>query len=409
MRILVVHTHYRQAGGEDVVFTSEVALLRSYGEEVLTAEFRNDELESMPDLRRAIVTIWNAEAYRRIRRLIREFRPQVMHVHNTFPLASPSIFHAARHENVPVVMTLHNYRLLCPGALLLRQGCICELCVRKRIPFPAALYGCWRGSRTASLLVALMLCVHNWLGTWHRCVDRYIAVTNFVRDKFIQAGWPPHSFVVKPNFVWPDPLKPSERSSLTASSLSLRSRRGYALFVGRLVSEKGVLTLIEAWKRIQGVDLKIVGDGPLLSTLKEMIRQMQTRSIELLGTQPFERVIELMKGARFLVFPSVWYETFGRVAVEAFACAVPVIASRLGAVAEVVEDGKTGLYFEPGDAADLAKKVCWAVEHPEEIARMGMNARLEYETKYSAGQNYLILKEIYDSVVRSSQKVSMLK
>jgi glycosyltransferase involved in cell wall biosynthesis len=383
MRILKLHTHYQQPGGEDGVFGAEVALLRDKGHTAVPLTFHNKQLEDVPLLWRAAVTLWNREAYARVREAIRLHRPDILHVHNTFPLASPAVIHAAKAERVPVVMTLHNYRLLCVNALFFRRGRVCEDCLG-RIPWRGVLHGCYRDSRPASAVVAAMLTLHRALGTWNM-VDRFIALTEFARQKFIEGGFPPEKISVKPNFVHPDP-GPGE------------GRGGYALFVGRLSPEKGLGTLLMAWERLGGkVPLKIVGDGPLAPEVQEA--QKRIPGVEWLGRKAPEEVYALMGEAAFLVFPSEWYETFGRVAIEAFAKGTPVLAAHIGAVGEVTEDGRTGLHFRPRDPEDLAAKVEWLLAHPNELARMRKEARAEYEAKYTAEENYRQLMAIYQAVL----------
>jgi glycosyltransferase involved in cell wall biosynthesis len=235
-----------------------------------------------------------------------------------------------------------------------------------------------------------MLTVHRGLKTWQTQVDRYIALTEFSRRKFIQGGLPAEKVVVKPNFVSPDPGR--------------REGSGrYALFVGRLAPEKGVMTLLRAWQQVAGVPLKAVGGGPLMQDVQTFLHTHQLSDVEVLGQRDLEEVLTLMKGAWFLVLPSEWYETFGRVAIEAFACSVPVLASRLGAMAELIDEGRTGLLFRPGDPEDLAAKVRWAVEHPEAMTRMGAQARQVYEEKYTAEHNYQMLMNIYAEAISVAQ------
>jgi glycosyltransferase involved in cell wall biosynthesis len=383
MRILKLHTHYQQPGGEDGVFGAEVALLRDKGHTVVPLTFHNKQLEDVPLLWRAAVTLWNREAYARVREAIRLHRPDILHVHNTFPLASPAVIHAAKAERVPVVMTLHNYRLLCVNALFFRRGRVCEDCLG-RIPWRGVLHGCYRDSRPASAVVAAMLTLNRALGTWNM-VDRFIALTEFARQKFIEGGFPPEKISVKPNFVHPDP-GPGE------------GRGGYALFVGRLSPEKGLGTLLMAWERLGGkVPLKIVGDGPLAPEVQEA--QKRIPGVEWLGRKAPEEVYALMGEASFLVFPSEWYEGFPKVLAEAFAKGLPVLASALGSQGSIVDHGRTGLHFRPGDPEDLAAKVEWLLAHPNELARMRKEARAEYEAKYTAEENYRQLMAVYQAVL----------
>lgn len=388
MKVLFIHTHYQQPGGEDEAFAAEAAVLRERGHEVVELTFCNRDLEELPPWRQVEVTLWNREAYRRMRETVRAYQADLVHVHNTFSLASPAVLHAAKTEGMPVAMTLHNYRLLCVNALFFREGRVCEDCLG-RLPWRGVVHGCYRDSRLASLGVASMLALHRALGTWN-LVDRFIALTEFARQKFVEGGLPAEKIVVKPNFVHPDP-GPGE------------GRGGYALFVGRLSPEKGVGTLLRAWGLLGGrVPLKVVGDGPLAGEVREAARRLP--GVEWLGRKSPEEVYALMGEAAFLVFPSEWYETFGRVAIEAFAKGTPVVASRIGAVGEVTEDGRTGLHFRPGDPEDLAAKVEWLLAHPTELARMRREARAEYEAKYTAERNYQLLMEIYGQALEAGHR-----
>jgi glycosyltransferase involved in cell wall biosynthesis len=235
-----------------------------------------------------------------------------------------------------------------------------------------------------------MITTHRWLKTWHEQVDVYVVPTEFARKKFIEGGWPAEKTVVKPNFVLAD-TGPGE------------GRGEYALFVGRLSSEKGVDTLLAAWERLRGrVPLKIVGDGPLASQVIEGAGRVP--EVECLGQIPLEEVFKVMGEATFLVFPSESYETFGLVAIEAFARGTPVIASRIGAVTELVEPGRTGLHFRPGDSADLVEQVEWALAHPRKLAQMRREARAEFEAKYTAEQNYRMLMEIYEVAMARARR-----
>ena len=381
MKILAVHNRYQRPGGEDQVFVDETALLEARNHRVLRCEVHNDQVEHMNPLTLAKTTVWNTSAYRGLGALIRRERPDVVHFHNTLPLVSPAGYYAAKAEGVPVIQTLHNYRLLCPVALFFRDGGVCEDCMGKAVPWPGVVHGCYRGSRAASGVVATMLTVHRALRTWARMVDVYVALTAFARDKFVEGGLPVGKIAVKPNFVAPDPGQG-------------QGGGGYALFVGRLAPEKGTGTMLAAWDRLgKGIPLKIVGDGPLKD---EVARAAATRTnVEWLGHRPVADVHALMKKADMLVFPSEWYETFGRVAAEAFATGTPVVAANIGAVAELVEHGRTGLLFRPGDQEDLAAQIGWALSHPAELRRMRGEARAEFEAKYTAERNYLALMEIY--------------
>ncbi len=388
MRILVVHNRYLIRGGEDESVAAEQALLRQHGNEVDLHEERNERVGELGQLRAGLRTVWSPESHRRLRQRLRRRRYDLVHVHNFFPLISPAVYYAARAEGVPVVQSLRNYRLLCPNAELFRSGRPCEDCLGRRIPWPGVVHACYRGSRKATTAVAAMIAVHGYLQTWQRMIDLYIAVTRFARDKLVEGGLPADRIVVKPNFVEGAPAPGSGAG-------------GYALFVGRLSAEKGLATVLEAWQRLgPAIPLKIVGEGPLGDSVEAVAASKL--EVECLGRRSLAEVYELMRGARFLVFPSEWYEPFGRVAIEAFACGTPVIASNTGGMAELIDDRRTGRLFRPGDAGDLAGMVEWALGHPKELAGMRKSARAEFEANYTPERNYQQLRVIYRQALARS-------
>lgn len=382
MHILSVHNKYQIRGGEDESRESEERLLREMGHQVEVYEEDNQHVASLNPAQMALRTIWSKEAYKIVKQRLQGSTYDIVHVQNFFPLISPSVYYAAKEEGVPVVQTLRNYRLLCPNALFFRDGQVCEDCMGKFIPYPGVLHGCYRESKMASVGVATMLTVHRAMNTWTEMVDLYIALTEFARQKMIEGGLPAEKIAVKPNFVHPVP------------SLG-EGRGGYALFVGRLSVEKGLDTLLAAWEHLDAqIPLKIVGDGPLADQVMAAAKRLP--QVEWLGRRPMTEVHALMGEAAFIVFPSKWYETFGRVAVEAFAKGTPVIAANIGAIAELVDSGRTGLHFHAGDSENLAAQVEWALSHPTELAQMRREARAEFEAKYTAQKNYQRLMEIYN-------------
>ncbi|MBW3660107.1 MAG: glycosyltransferase family 4 protein [Gemmatimonadetes bacterium] len=385
MKIAVVHERYIQPGGEDRAFESETALLESRGHDVVRYEQRNDQIPEMGRLSLAARAHWNARANRRLRRLLHEERPDVVHFHNTFPILGPSAYWAAKSEGLPVVQTLHNYRLLCPNAQLYRDGGPCEDCVGRRFAWPSILHSCYHHGRLATGVVASTFALHRGLGTFSRKVDRYVALTEFGRRKFVEGGLPPESVRVKPNFLDEDPGMG-------------RGGGGYALFVGRLSEEKGVRTLVEAWERLRGrIPLKVVGDGPESPRVASAAERID--GIEWLGRRPREEVLERMREARLLVFPSVWYEGLPFVIVEAFAAGLPVVASDLGGMSEIIRHGETGWLVPAGDPAALAKAVESAAADPEALQRVRRAGRAEFDSKYTATINYERLMAIYAEVV----------
>jgi len=382
MRLLSVHNRYLIRGGEDEVRDAEERLLREKGHQIETYEEDNERVAALGKLQVALKTIWSTEAYEAMRTQLRRQAYDIVHVQNFFPLISPSVYYAAKAEGVPVVQTLHNYRLLCHNAYFFRDGRVCEDCLGKFVPFPGVVHACYRENRAGSAVVAAMLTVHRAMRTWSNMVDVYIALTEFARQKFIEGGLPAEKIMIKPNFVYPD-LGQGE------------GRGGYAIFVGRLSPEKGIDTLLTTWKTLGSkVPLKIVGDGPLSPQVAEAAERLP--GIEWLGRRPLKEVYELIGEAAFLVFPSEWYETFGRVAIEAFAKGTPVIAANIGAIAELIDNGRTGILYCPGQPEDLRAKVEWALTHPSELGQMRKEARAEFEAKYTVEQNYQILMSVYE-------------
>jgi len=380
LRIVIAHNHYQQAGGEDQVFVAESQLLESHGHRVTRFAVTNRDLDNTNPLRLAATTVWNNDAYHRLRGLFRRERPHVVHFHNTFPIISPAGYYAASAEHVAVVQTLHNFRLLCPNAIFFRGGRICEDCMGRMVPWPSVVHGCYRGSRPATAATAAMLSLHRACGTWKHLVHRYIALSEFARRKFIEGGVPATRLVVKPNFVGRDPGTGEHRGR-------------FALFVGRLSAEKGLDVLLAAWQRVGHIlPLKIVGAGPL-----DGLSRGHYPSVEWLGALTEDRVLALMQQALLLVFPSHVYENFPITLLQASACGLPVVASGHGSIAEIVHDGVTGRHFRPADAADLAEKIEWVIDHPEEVASMRDRARREFESKYTAEQNYKQLLDVYQA------------
>ena len=387
MKVLVVHNYYQQPGGEDGVFEDESALLERKGHPVVRVAVHNDSIDTMSVLQRAaagVGTIWSRTSYAQVAEILERERPDVMHVHNTLPLLSPAIYHAARKHGVAVVQTLHNYRMLCPGSLFYRDGKICELCLGK-MPLPAVVHRCYRGSTVASGAVAAMLVTHRALGTWNQAVNRYISMTDFGKSKFVEGGIPQEKIVVKPHFVNAD-LRPGPGDG------------GYILFVGRLTVDKGINVLLEAWsKQKTDLKLKIAGDGPLREDVLKAAAENE--GVEWLGQRKPAEIYDLMASACAVVVPSVWYETFGRVVAESFAVGTPAIVSRIGAIEELVDEGRTGLHFSPGDPVELADQINWMSANHAARDEMRREARRVYEEKFSTDSNYRQLISVYREAI----------
>jgi glycosyltransferase involved in cell wall biosynthesis len=397
VKILLVHNYYQHRGGEDVVFELERDLLRREGHEVVEYCRSNDQLHQLTMLGKIVTakaTVWASDSHRDFRALLRRKRFDVVHVHNTFMQISPSVYWACREAGVPVVQTLHNYRLFCSSANFVRDSHVCRECVDHGI-WRGVRHGCYRASRPATAAVALMLVAHRWFGTWTTCVDRYIALSSFARDQFVAAGLPAEKIVIKPNFVHPDP--------------GCRTEPGdYAVYLGRLSEEKGVATLLSAFKLLGGrVPLVIIGDGPLRAALQARVEsEGLSQQVQFRGWMERQEALACVKAARFLLMPSECYETFGIAIAEAYACGVPVIASDLGSIGEIVDAGRTGLCFRSGDVTDIAEKIAWAWDHPEIMASMGRAARGRYESDYTAARNYAMLMDIYRATIAGRRRAA---
>jgi len=384
---LVVHNRYRQPGGEDAVVRAEVDQLRACGHRVIRYTRDNSEIAGYGVARKAWLPLratFNPQTYSAIRGLIARERPDIVHIHNFFPLISPAAHYAAKSTGVPVVQTLHNYRLVCPAATLYARGERCRQCCRNSA---AGVWGaCYRNSRLQTAGVSLMLQSHRVLDSWNRCIDAFFVPSEFCRDYFVGAGLPARKMHVQPNSLEYDP--------------GCRTRRGdYALFVGRLSPEKGVLEMMRAWQQLPEVPLLVAGGGPLRAQLAQAAART-TGSVKLLGQLDAEQTLARMKGARFLVFPSRWYEPFGMALLEAAACGVPAIASRIGAVPELVADGQTGLLFDPDNFEELIARVRWAWSHPAAMDQMGNAARQLYLEKFTAEISYQALMSVCRALLK---------
>ena len=384
MKVLLCHNYYRFRGGEDVSFENDVQMLRDYGHEVVTYTRDNVDLVDMSGLRAAKIAFWNHETEQEVREIIRRERPDVMHCNNLFPLISPSIYRPANEAGIPVVQALRNYRLLCSGATFYRNGKVCTDCFHKTIAYPAIVHKCYRNSSSASAVVAAMHAYHRSIGTWDRRVDAFFTPSEFARQLMAKSILEAQKVHTKLNFVFPDRGPGSGAGK-------------FALYVGRISREKGIETLAEAWTKYKPhLPLKVVGQGEskhLRSALLESGR------VEMLGWQSQEEVLELMAEATCLILPSRWYETFGRTMAEALSRGTPVVASNLGAMAELVRHEETGFLFPPGDAAALAQSVNRIAEDTPGTQCMRERARRDFLARFTRDRSYRQLQTIYSAAL----------
>jgi glycosyltransferase involved in cell wall biosynthesis len=389
VKILQIHTRYRQPGGEDTVVDAEAAVLREAGHDVIAYEARNPDSRTAAAASTAL-SPWNPAALRGLRRAVDRINPDIAHVHNTWHALSPSVFAALHNAQVPVVMTLHNYRLLCANALLFRDGHPCEDCVGGH-PWQAVQHRCYRGSVATSAVAAGTIALNRRLGTWHRRVDMFLATTSFARDRFIAGGLPADRIKVKPHFV---------------ADLGLRSAPPSAskdvLYVGRLSVEKGIGELVDAFSRgshRDGLHLVVAGDGPQ----RTLLQHRAGPNVHFVGRLTPEQVSTRMRSARVLVFPSIWYETFGLSLLEAMSSGLPVLATDLGGTKEILGE-HAGWLVPPSDPA------AWSValrrlDDPITVDAAGRAARARWEEHYTSEVGLVQLQAAYRAVLAARSAV----
>ncbi|MBY0359184.1 MAG: glycosyltransferase family 4 protein [Candidatus Obscuribacterales bacterium] len=389
MKILLVHNRYHVLGGEDTVVRQERALLESHGHEVVYFEEDNRKIDRMNMLDVAGKSLWNFEACNRIQEIIEHENIDVMHVHNYFPLLSPAIFKAAKQKAVGVVHTLHNFRVSCINGYFLRAGKVCEDCLLANSTLPGIINRCYRSSLPASLVAGVSLGVHQYLQTISRHVDRFIALNEQAKEKFVQAGLSSEKIIVKPNSLFPEPV-------------AGKGDGNYAVFVGRLFPEKGIDILLAAWSKLQNnIPLKIAGEGVMADAVREAAQK--NNAIEYLGWLEERQVDVLVGSARLLLFPSIWYENSPLALIEALAKGTPVVASKIGAAEQMIGD-QCGVLFSVGDADEMSARVENLFFNQYSLAKMRINARKKYETVYGAERNYKTLIDVYAQAMKQSSK-----
>lgn len=396
MKTLLVHNFYGSAApsGENQVFEAERALLQARGDEVAVFTRHSDEIRAQGawgKVKGALSTPWNPWMAQALRRAVERINPDVVHAHNTFPLISPGIFRAIG-PRAARVLTLHNYRLFCPAGIPMRNGRVCTDCLDTRTPLPALQHGCYRGSRVATLPLALSVGLHRLTGTWTRQVDAFIALSEFQRQRMAEAGLPLDKVYVKPNFY---PGMPAV--------LPWGERQPYVVFAGRLTAEKGVVSLLRAWAAwgTGAPELRVVGDGDLRPELEGLAKSLP---VKFLGQLPAAEAQAQIAGACLQVLPSECFEGFPMVVREAFAFGTPAAVSNIGPLPSIVQAGESGLVFEPANPPSLLHAVRTAWETPGLLERLGRGARREFETKYTEDANYAQLMAIYEQAIAVSRE-----
>lgn len=398
MRLLLVHNHYgsEAPSGENQVFALERAMLESHGHEVQVFERHSDEIRARGAegmVQGALATPWNPFTAKEVRTIASRLRPHVVHVHNTFPLISPSVFSAVG-PDAARVLTLHNYRLFCASAILMREGRVCTECIDQRSVLPAIRHACYRDSRIATLPLAAGIALHRRRRTWHRDVEAFVALTRFQRRVMVDAGLPVGKVHVKPNFY---PGRPTE--------VPWGERAERVVFVGRLGSEKGVDHLVSAWLAwgAAAPELVMVGDGPLRGRLEASAAASTATNIRFTGQVDAAEAQRLIAGSRLLVLPSVCFEGFPMVLREALAFGTPCAVSDMGPMPDIVAQGEAGAVFRASDPADLLRAVRELWADPARLERMGRRGRREFEAHYTESANYDALMAIYQEAIAVRQ------
>ena len=391
LHIMMLHNKYQIPGGEDVSTKTELALLKQAGHQVTLIEENNNKILGFSQLQKLKLLInssWDYEQHRRIKYLIKDLKPNLLHVQNFFPLFSPSVHSAGQSLNIPTIQHLRNFRLGCLNAYLFREGKICEVCVKKN-PWRGILNRCYQNSFAASLGIWNMITYNRFRKTWLQDVSAFIAPSHFAAQKFIEIGIPENRLFVKPN-VTHDPLD--------GQSITPLPEHPNFLFIGRLSPEKGVKTLLQAWEKLAEIDwkLNIIGNGQQKEELEIYVKEHNLHNVNFQGYQSRDQVFAEIQKSTVVVVPSQWYETFGRVVIEAFACGRSVIVSNLGALIELVTEGKTGFLVNPTDIDAWVERLNWYGKNNLDVSRMNQKCRQNYLEKYTLAQNYKQLINIYN-------------
>jgi len=384
MKILQIHNQYTKKGGEDTTVANEKNLLLVKSHQVEQLFFDNGRIKGIEKMKILYKSIYNQNSTKILRDKIQDFRPDIIHIHNLFYVASPAILYEAQKNKIPVVLTIHNFRLICSGSLLLRNGQVCELCTQKVFPFSGIKHKCFQNSALKTAQLTFTTGIHKILGTWRNKVDAYITLTDFVKKKLFQSSLqlPESKVFVKPNFT-------EDKGWASAES-----RDNFFLYVGRLSHEKGIRTLLEASKQID-FHLEIIGDGEMRQMVQAFAQQ--NPNIIYHGFQGQDFILQKMKSCKALLFPSICYEGMPLTLLEAFSTGTPAIISDIDNLNEMVQHQFNGLHFKTGSSEDLAEKIHYFQQNT--TAHYYENARKTYEEKYNPEKNYLRLLEIYNRVL----------
>lgn len=393
MNILQIHNYYQQRGGERQVVEAEAALLYQYGHHVRFFNRNNLQIRQFSIKEKIKLprnTIYSQDTQEEVNRIIDEMKPDVAHVHNVFPLISPSVYVALKQNKVPIVQTIHNYRLMCPAGLFLRQGKVCEKCAEGN-SVHAVIHKCYRNSSLLSGLYASSIGYHRQMGTFN-LIDRFICVSKFVASKLIEHGVAAETrLCVVPNFVSDDAFQNND--------LVFKPEQ-YVGYIGRLSEEKGLTTLLRAFLQSRVPCLKIAGTGSILGDLMQETKRLGIKNrVSFLGYLSGVEKRAFLQNALAIVVPSEWFETFGLTVLESYAQKTPVIVSNMGGLSEIVHNGETGFIFDAGNQSELAAKLS-EIYNTNSSTEMGLSGYELAKQHYSAEQHYQQLMDVYHQVLK---------
>jgi glycosyltransferase involved in cell wall biosynthesis len=396
LKILLIHNFFQKYGGQDSVVSAEIKGLATRGHKVIPFTRHSNELYSiglMAKLTFPIDAIFSTQTQRELLHVISTEKPDVAYIHNVFPLLSPSVYHTLSIAGVPCLQCVHDFRLLCPNGLFYVDGKCCERCKGGNYGH-AVIHRCFRASRVHSAVYAMSLGLNRMAGMLDK-IDGFLCLNPFYVDKLVEAGIPRNKLFIRPNSLDMATIHPD----------TWDGARDYAVYAGRLSPEKGLLTLLDAFARLKPFRLKILGTGPMEAELEQRIKACSLDNVELLGFRDGEEKWQVLRGARFGIIPSEWYENFPVVALELFGAGKPIIASRIGGLPSIVSDGETGLLFEAGNISDLTDRARFLIDHPEKAMEWGRKARSRGESRYGSQGCSQELFEILETV-RNRGRVS---
>ncbi len=386
MRILIVHNFYKQYGGEDQMVHEQVKLLNGRGNEVFLYSKNNNELprNKYKVFKEAYYSI---NTIKELNEIIFNYKPEIAHIHNIFPQISPSVYDVLAGKGIPIIQTLHNYRLACPNGLFFNKGKVCTLCLEKGDFYYCAIKRCYRNSYIQSYWYSDILNKNSKIGIFGK-IDKFIALNEFMREIMIRKGYSSDKIVVIPN-------------GISCTNGPNFHKKNYLVYVGRLSKEKGIFTLIEAIELLPNIQLKILGDGDEKNKLVKYIQKKNIKNIEFLGFLNGQIKDEIIEHAKAIIVPSEWYENFPTVVLEALSLGTMAIVSKTGGLQHMIKDNYNGLLFQSTNSMDLKAKIRYTIENDQKLLEMSKNAYESFINRYSSHVFYDNLINLYNQLLKN--------